>query len=269
MSIASGDIRNVVQTVNALPEDYSGHLTIMLNDLDGIVVGRNLLLLAVLGSIDDHSQAAEIALHLWYSAFLRQTHVAILSRIIWDMLHQMVEGDSFTLKLWEQHLTADAVHFKLGEHSLLKSALSRIPEIVDPSIPNGSLYCAQMHLMDFHKFNLEVKGDDMESARQQALKSMRDVRYDSCCIDHVLFDLSSINRQKRRFNSSRADYHDRQSCYLEEPSHRLANLKFRKSGIVLPFGAADGDFNIPNRTIFSSDGKWLSEDSADPLGSWK
>jgi hypothetical protein len=78
------------------------------------------------------------------------------------------------------------------------------------------------------------------------------------------YSISSINRQKRRFNSNRADYHDRQSCYIEEPSHRLANLKLRKSGVVLPFGAADGDFNIPNRTIFSSDGKWLSEDLADP-----
>jgi hypothetical protein len=176
----------VVQTVNALPEDYSGHLTVMLNDLDGIIVGRNLLLLAVLGSVDDHSQAAEIALHLWYSAFLRQTHVAILNRIILDMLHQIVEGDSFILKLWEQHLTADSAHFKLRDHSLLKCVLSRLPEYVNPSVPHGSLYCAQMHLMDFQKFNLKVKGDEMETARQQALKSMRDIRYD---VDHVLFDL--------------------------------------------------------------------------------
>jgi hypothetical protein len=164
--------------VNALPGDYSGHLTILLNDLDGVIVGRNLLLLAILGSIDDHSQAAEIALHLWYSAFIHPTHVNAIFHIIQDMLGQLVEGDSSTLQLWEENLTADSVYFELGEHSKLKAALLRLPGLIDdPSLPNGGLYGASAHLMDFQQFCIELKDADLEKEREQALKSMQEVRY--------------------------------------------------------------------------------------------
>ncbi|KDQ11253.1 hypothetical protein BOTBODRAFT_57569 [Botryobasidium botryosum FD-172 SS1] len=66
--IASGDIRHVVRTINNLPSNYSGELNILLNDREPIIFIRNILLLRLLGMIPDHAQAAEIALHYWYSA---------------------------------------------------------------------------------------------------------------------------------------------------------------------------------------------------------
>jgi Domain of unknown function (DUF4470) len=176
LSIASGDIRNIVQTVNALPEDYSGHLTVLLSDMDGIIVARNLLLLAVLGSIDDSAQAAEIALHLWYSAFIRPTHVVVLCHIIGSLLEQMVRGDSATVNLWEQRMPADSFSIQLGEHSILKGALARYPPSNDPSHPNGGLCCAQTHLMDFQEFNMKLSELDLKEELDHALKSMHDVR---------------------------------------------------------------------------------------------
>ncbi|KAG7443862.1 uncharacterized protein BT62DRAFT_934454 [Guyanagaster necrorhizus] len=67
--VASGDLRNVVRTVNKLPEDYSGSIKIVLNDHNPMVVCRNLMILSILGIIADVEEAAEHALHLWYSVF--------------------------------------------------------------------------------------------------------------------------------------------------------------------------------------------------------
>ncbi|KAF5328023.1 hypothetical protein D9758_018025 [Tetrapyrgos nigripes] len=68
--VASGDLRNVIRTVNELPENYAGTLKILINDRDQMVQCRNLLLLVALGMIPELNEATEIAIHLWYSLFL-------------------------------------------------------------------------------------------------------------------------------------------------------------------------------------------------------
>lgn len=72
--LASGDLRNLIMTVNNLPHDYVGQLTVVLNDRERFVVLRNILLLSVLGTIPDKRRAADVALHLWYSAFVPQDY---------------------------------------------------------------------------------------------------------------------------------------------------------------------------------------------------
>ncbi|KAI4517237.1 hypothetical protein K525DRAFT_290018 [Schizophyllum commune Loenen D] len=74
---ASGDIRNLVSTVNGLPDDYSGTCRILLNDSSPCVTTRNLLVLyALLRPGRPIEDAAESALHLWYSAILRPSDAA-------------------------------------------------------------------------------------------------------------------------------------------------------------------------------------------------
>ncbi|KAG5715269.1 hypothetical protein E4T56_gene8876, partial [Termitomyces sp. T112] len=68
---ASGDIRNLVQTINGLPAGYRGKCDILLNDVDTITVNRNLVILyALLGSGPSIEQSAEMAIHLMYSSAL-------------------------------------------------------------------------------------------------------------------------------------------------------------------------------------------------------
>ncbi|KAJ6580856.1 hypothetical protein B0H19DRAFT_930261 [Mycena capillaripes] len=68
---ASGDLRNLIMTVNGLPENYQGKCDILCNDLNGIVVNRNLVILFVLLTAGaDVAEAAELAVHLMYSAAL-------------------------------------------------------------------------------------------------------------------------------------------------------------------------------------------------------
>lgn len=69
--LASGDLRNIVKTINRLPDNFAGKLTVILNDRDPHVSLRNILLLKLLGTDEsDSRRSADIALHLWYSAFM-------------------------------------------------------------------------------------------------------------------------------------------------------------------------------------------------------
>ncbi|KAA1477213.1 hypothetical protein DENSPDRAFT_875126 [Dentipellis sp. KUC8613] len=90
---ASGDIRNVVKTVNELPTDYSGHLTILLNDLDPYIAVRNLAILLVLGQVPDEKRAVDVALHLWYSVYVPKQHpVTVINTVLPAIKRYQVNG---------------------------------------------------------------------------------------------------------------------------------------------------------------------------------
>ena len=63
---ASGDIRNVVQSVPNIPTSYTGHCEIIINDRDLDIVARNAILLL----IALHFGPKEAALYIWYSALV-------------------------------------------------------------------------------------------------------------------------------------------------------------------------------------------------------
>ncbi|EPQ57737.1 hypothetical protein GLOTRDRAFT_35487 [Gloeophyllum trabeum ATCC 11539] len=88
--VASGDLRNVVQTVNNLPEDYAGHMTVVLNDRDPVVTIRTLILLCLLGTIDDDVTAAELALHFWYSVFLPIQYSVRIKHTVKPLIEQIL-----------------------------------------------------------------------------------------------------------------------------------------------------------------------------------
>ncbi|KAA1477214.1 hypothetical protein DENSPDRAFT_828525 [Dentipellis sp. KUC8613] len=85
---ASGDLRNVMKTVNALPADYSGQLTILVNDIDPYTVARNLAILLILGQVSDENMAVDVALHLWYSAFVPVQHPLVVLSILAPFLRR-------------------------------------------------------------------------------------------------------------------------------------------------------------------------------------
>lgn len=94
-SPASGDIRTLVQTVNNLPRNYRGKFDVLMNDIDPVVVNRNLVILfAVLGAGPSIDEAAELATHLMYSAVLPPGGASYLQRCI-DFVYgfQPTDGD--------------------------------------------------------------------------------------------------------------------------------------------------------------------------------
>lgn len=66
----------MIRTINGLPKNYAGKVTCLINDLNDYTVLRNLFILETLGTVADHAKAADIALHVWYSAFIPQQYLA-------------------------------------------------------------------------------------------------------------------------------------------------------------------------------------------------
>uniref|UniRef100_A0A0W0FAF2 DUF4470 domain-containing protein n=1 Tax=Moniliophthora roreri TaxID=221103 RepID=A0A0W0FAF2_MONRR len=130
--IASGDLRNVIKTVNLLPDGYNGKLNILLNDRNPLVVARNVLILSALSIIDDTDQAVDFALHLWYSVFLPMkgsflASGSLIQRLVTSHDGQFDLTQTSTMSLSISATTMDAIlaDLKFGE--------------VDPGTANNAL----------------------------------------------------------------------------------------------------------------------------------
>jgi hypothetical protein len=76
-----------MKTINSLPEQYSGHLDVLINDLNPYVTGRNVVLLLILGTLADEDMAVDVALHFWYSTFFPAEYNIKISSSIIPVLH--------------------------------------------------------------------------------------------------------------------------------------------------------------------------------------
>lgn len=68
---ASGDLRNVITTVNTLPETCRKMCVCIINDKDQLVQVRNVIMLLLALHQPPINGAEELILHLWYSARLK------------------------------------------------------------------------------------------------------------------------------------------------------------------------------------------------------
>lgn len=84
--VASGDIRNVVETVISVPDGLSHGLSIVINDKDLDIVARNLILLLIAYVVDDAEQAVDCMIHFWYSAMLTKRHTSLFSDTVLPLL---------------------------------------------------------------------------------------------------------------------------------------------------------------------------------------
>lgn len=85
---ASGDIRNVVKSMTeGLPDGYSGRCLLVINDINFMIVARNVVLLFVALSFEP-DLAAAMMIHIWYSALLPHDMLDSLRQV---MLGKVVE----------------------------------------------------------------------------------------------------------------------------------------------------------------------------------
>ena len=73
----------MILTINSIPDDYPGKIFVTVNDIAPRVSARNLLLLLAISGVRNQDLAADIALHLWYSAFIPKEYndrIAVFSK---------------------------------------------------------------------------------------------------------------------------------------------------------------------------------------------
>ena len=67
---ASGDVRNIIKSIVGIPDNYNGTVMCIINDRDQLIVARNVVMLLT-SLVFPPAIAAEIMLHIWYSARLK------------------------------------------------------------------------------------------------------------------------------------------------------------------------------------------------------
>jgi hypothetical protein len=78
---ASGDIRNVVKSIiEGLSDGYDGRCTLIINDINFIVVARNAILLFIALSLEPE-EAVTTMIHVWYSALLEHAMIDTLRHV--------------------------------------------------------------------------------------------------------------------------------------------------------------------------------------------
>jgi hypothetical protein len=139
-----------------------------------------------------------------------------------------------------------------------------------------------------HEYRLKITGKIMEILRWRSAKDSTSLPFPLGSRSKLFFAIPpesfeaafpnlytyrSTTETKAKYNQmrnapSRQELRDRMYANLR-PSHRVAFQKYRRSGVVLPFGAAHAHFNLLNPSLFSSSAEWLLTDFADPLGGWE
>ncbi|KAJ7777158.1 hypothetical protein B0H16DRAFT_1302211 [Mycena metata] len=95
LKLSSGDLRNLIRTINSLPSDYAGYCDVLLNETNPILVNRNLVILFVLlSSGPSLEEAAEFSTHLMYSAALPGAGAEYVKRCI-EFIYDSGESVSF------------------------------------------------------------------------------------------------------------------------------------------------------------------------------
>ncbi|KAL7789378.1 hypothetical protein V8C37DRAFT_417967 [Trichoderma ceciliae] len=78
---------------------------------------------------------------------------------------------------------------------------------------------------------------------------------------------ASHTRLAVTLDESRKDYLDRHLLF-QSPSRRIAKIRFRQDGLLLPFGSRRHEFQEPNPTFFQTTDSWPMHHNADPLDGW-
>lgn len=110
---ASGDIRNVVKTImEGLPDGYDGRCTLVINDINFMVVARNAILLFIALSLEPE-EASTMIIHVWYSALLEHAMVDTLRHVALGRIVEVCE--KIKDKPWA---SLQAKTFSFGKRSL-------------------------------------------------------------------------------------------------------------------------------------------------------
>ncbi|KAK0797734.1 hypothetical protein LTR91_008402 [Friedmanniomyces endolithicus] len=87
---ASGDPRNIIKSIAAIPGTYSNSILVTVNDIDFDIVARNAIMLLIVLTEPDKEEAVDCMLHLWYSSNIQQKHLELLEAKIRPLVEDVI-----------------------------------------------------------------------------------------------------------------------------------------------------------------------------------
>jgi len=124
-----------LKTVAALPESYSGTLTVTIDDHEPHITARNVILCILAASASNVNEASECIVHVWYSAFLRRSDLELLNVHVLPLVQEVCSkfedesSDSLHLKTWQAGKCSIRLGMTKEAWQLLLSCLKLCPEL--------------------------------------------------------------------------------------------------------------------------------------------
>ncbi|KAK9419169.1 putative MYND-type zinc finger protein samB [Seiridium unicorne] len=159
ITLASGDLGDVVKTVAELPDTFAAPLHIVINDEDEAVMSRNIMLLLLALSSNDPQATAEIALHFWYNNYWPDHCVKAFEEQVIPLLRNVLDMPGEASDLVDPVKSQEVLHrakihkWKFGE-STLKASLTQLQGFASYSIIMGdplSINGSQLKSFSTHK----------------------------------------------------------------------------------------------------------------------
>nr|OQO25304.1 hypothetical protein B0A51_13954 [Rachicladosporium sp. CCFEE 5018] len=146
---ASGDMRNVLETMRCLPLAYRKPLFLHINDKDLDIVARNLIVTLAAFVALDNVEAVDFMLNIWYSALITKSHADFL----WNELRPLIADvvlkierkpqDTMLGKTWVSNIT------DVGYLGMLRTAACLGPLLDAPADnPYSTLISAFLNAVD-------------------------------------------------------------------------------------------------------------------------
>ncbi|KAK3582021.1 hypothetical protein CHS0354_000262 [Potamilus streckersoni] len=118
--LGCGDIRNILFTIKTLDDEKSKskNLHFYLNDIEGVILARNLILFKILEIIDpDKNEDVEFLWSVWYDAQIPKESLNRLMHIIQDLLENVPPFVEYMTKETEEEVKSVLKYWLIGNVS--------------------------------------------------------------------------------------------------------------------------------------------------------
>lgn len=110
-------------SVASLPAEYGGLVNIAINDMDLNVAARNVILLLLFLTVDSPREAAEHAIHIFYSALITQPCYDVLQTKIRPLIQDVCSSMAVVVEPADADADADALQAKTWTFASGRSSL--------------------------------------------------------------------------------------------------------------------------------------------------
>ncbi len=135
-ALASGDPRNLIESVVSLPESHSARCTYVINDQDEMVVCRNVVILLI-SVLLPPEEAADHMLHVWYSGRITLSMIEFLMGSVRALIADVVgkieskRDDILLSKTWTFGAREISVRLYKGQWSFLLKMLDSHHDVLE------------------------------------------------------------------------------------------------------------------------------------------
>jgi hypothetical protein len=204
-------------TILSVSETYKGQLSVIVNELDVDLQIRNLIIILLATLVPD-GKATELITHLWYSASIPSEMYCLVTEYVLPRV-KMVWEECKKAARERKEARSQAKEENKTEKKPAESSIRRM--VVESGTTRLAIGLEPQHWLQLYIMLDRNNFQSIQLARQKR--------------QNIIFSINP-NHKKKRFEFFAA----------LPPWQRVTEERYRQTGVLLPYGASAGHFDLPN-----------------------